>query len=175
MSPLLKDKTRGEGAGAALPVKSHFWIGRVHPHSAGVTEQWILNLKTQVVAEMSDKWVAVCQETPELTLHVFGEKITVLPKLCLQHCVNFIHTFFFPHLVLWSFICSAYMLSSVWYPGYQLFGRETAHAICLISIQHNETQFELWILRASRQTPDLEARWKKDIINSDSDGMYIFN
>lgn len=38
MSLLLRDKTRGVGVDAALHVKSHFWIGRVHPHCAGVTE-----------------------------------------------------------------------------------------------------------------------------------------
>lgn len=45
----------------------------------------------------------------------------------------------------------------------------------LISIQHTETQFDLWILSASTHTPDLEARWEKDIINSARDDMYILN
>lgn len=38
MSLLLRDKTRRVGVGAALPVKSHFWIGRGHPPCAGVIE-----------------------------------------------------------------------------------------------------------------------------------------
>lgn len=45
----------------------------------------------------------------------------------------------------------------------------------LINIQYNETQFDPWILHASTHTPNLEARWEKDINNSARDDMCILN
>lgn len=87
---------------------------------------------------------------------------------------------FYPHIffpILWSFICFAYVLFSVWYLGYQLFGKETAHAdqhsAPLFDLFDCETQFDLWILHASTHTRDLEDRWEKDIINSARNDMYI--
>lgn len=46
---------RAKQGGAALSMKSQFWIGRVHPPSAEVSEWHNLNLKIQVEAEMPDK------------------------------------------------------------------------------------------------------------------------
>lgn len=162
----------GVGVDAALPVKSHFWIGRVHPHCAGLTEWWILDLKAQVWQKcLTSELQCVKWHLSSHYVCFWWENNCFAKILLTALCPFYAHIS--PHFVLWSFICSAYVLYSVWHPGCQLFRKETAHAD-----QHSAHWDPVWPVDSEciyTHTPDLEARWEKDIINSARDDMYILN